>query len=149
MTSSMRFDSASLAVSSRSHALSSRSLSASVRSSSGNRGICASAIESIGIYLGSIAPIPVLCCVLMSIDQVLALLIEERDKLTRAIEALQGPTSRRGRPSKNASAIGAGIATPATPRKRRGMSPAARRAASARMRAYWAAKPKKDAGKKS
>jgi len=34
----------------------------------------------------------------MAIDHILALLASERDKLTRAIEALTGPTKRRGRP---------------------------------------------------
>jgi hypothetical protein len=34
----------------------------------------------------------------MPTDQIVALLITERDKLNRAIEALQGPTKRRGRP---------------------------------------------------
>ena len=39
----------------------------------------------------------------MSTDHILALLIAERDKLNRAIEALSGPAKRRGRPpgSKN------------------------------------------------
>jgi hypothetical protein len=37
----------------------------------------------------------------MPTERILALLIEERDKLNRAIEALQGPTKRRGRPPKN------------------------------------------------
>jgi hypothetical protein len=32
----------------------------------------------------------------MPTEQILALLIQERDKLNRAIEALQGPTKRRG-----------------------------------------------------
>jgi hypothetical protein len=37
----------------------------------------------------------------MSTEQILALLIAARDKLNRAIEALQGPTKRRGRPPGN------------------------------------------------
>jgi hypothetical protein len=37
----------------------------------------------------------------MPTEQILTLLIAERDKLNRAIEALQGPTKRRGRPPKN------------------------------------------------
>ena len=35
---------------------------------------------------------------MMASDYILALLISERDKLTTAIEALQGPTKRKGRP---------------------------------------------------
>jgi len=35
----------------------------------------------------------------MATDHILALLVSERDKLTRAIEALQRPTKRQGRPA--------------------------------------------------
>ena len=44
----------------------------------------------------------------MSTEEIIALLITERDKLNRAIEALQGPGKRRGRPPKNAG----GLTTP-------------------------------------
>jgi len=56
------------------------------------------------------------------------MLIAERDKLNRAITALQG----------------AGHASSPTPavRKRKGLSAAQRAAHSARMKAYWAAKRK-------
>jgi hypothetical protein len=37
----------------------------------------------------------------MDTQQIVALLIAERDRLNRAIEVLQGPTKRRGRPPKN------------------------------------------------
>ena len=37
----------------------------------------------------------------METSQIVALLVAERDRLNRAIEALQGPTKRRGRPPKN------------------------------------------------
>jgi hypothetical protein len=37
----------------------------------------------------------------MTAGQILTLLIAERDKLNRAIEVLQGPTKRSGRPPKN------------------------------------------------
>ena len=37
----------------------------------------------------------------MPIDHILSLLIAERDKLNRAIDALQEPTKRRGRPPKD------------------------------------------------
>jgi hypothetical protein len=37
----------------------------------------------------------------MPTEQIVALLIQERDRLNRAIEALQGPTKRIGRPPNN------------------------------------------------
>ena len=79
-------------------------------------------------------------------ENILALLVAERDKLNRAIEALQGPVKRRGRPPKNLAASAAGPPAPAKKRKG-GMSAAARKAQSGRMKAYWAAKRKKE-GKK-
>jgi hypothetical protein len=54
----------------------------------------------------------------MPTEQILALLIEERDKLNRAIEALQGPTKRRGRPPLSA-AIPVGAAETAQPAKKK------------------------------
>ena len=81
----------------------------------------------------------------MPTDQILQLLISERDRLTRAIEVLQGPIKRRGRPPKTAS-VALAVA-PATPNGRHGgMTPAARRAQSKRMKAYWAKKRKEGAG---
>jgi hypothetical protein len=77
----------------------------------------------------------------MPTEQILALLIAERDKLDRAIEALQGPTKRRGRPQKNP------LATPASPepaqpakKKRRKFTAAQRKQQGERMKAFWAAK---------
>jgi hypothetical protein len=82
----------------------------------------------------------------MPTEHIIALLIAERDKLNRAIEALQGPLKRRGRPPKNPLAAAmAPVATPAKTHK--GRSAAARKAQSQRMKAYWAAKWKKE-GKK-
>jgi hypothetical protein len=71
-------------------------------------------------------------------DHIIALLIAERDKLNRAIEALQGSAKRRGRPPK-------AVATPAAPSapKRKRQSAARRKAQADRMKAYWAAKRKK------
>ena len=83
---------------------------------------------------------------LMPTDHIIALLIAERDKLNRAIEALQGPIKRRGRPPKNLSAAAAPLVAPIA-KKRKGLSAAARKAQSVRMKAYWAAKRKKE-GKK-
>jgi hypothetical protein len=76
----------------------------------------------------------------MPTEHIVALLIEERDRLNRAIEALQGNLRRRGRPPKNPLA-----ATPVSlPVKKRGpgMSAAARKAQSQRMKAYWAKRRK-------
>jgi hypothetical protein len=84
---------------------------------------------------------------LMPTEQIVALLIAERDKLNRAIDALQGPTKRRGRPPKDP--LAAAAPAPAK-RKRRKFSAAQREAAAERMRQRWAAKRKggaKAAGK--
>lgn len=74
---------------------------------------------------------------------VLTILIAERDRLNQAIAVLQGGTAaatpkRRGRPpgSKNK--------TTATAKKRGKMSDAARKAASARMKKYWAQRRKQE-----
>jgi hypothetical protein len=76
----------------------------------------------------------------MPTEQIVALLIAERDRLNRAIEALAGSAQRRGRPPKNAQATAAAAAAPAKRRKRR--SAAQRKAQAERMRAYWAKRRK-------
>ena len=83
----------------------------------------------------------------MPTEQILALLVAERDKLNRAIEALQGPTKRRGRQPNSP------LATPASPepaqpakRKRRTFTAAQRKQQAERMKAFWAAK--REAGAK-
>ena len=79
----------------------------------------------------------------MPVDQILTLLITERDKLNRAIEALQGSAKQRGRPPKNPLME---IATPAAApvaKERKPRSAAQRKAQAERMKAYWAAKRKK------
>ena len=80
----------------------------------------------------------------MPTEQILALLIQERDRLSRAIEALQGTVTRRGRPPKSVSAI-----SEEAPRKKRKFTPAQRKKQAERMRAYWAAKRKQQSGKKA
>ena len=77
-------------------------------------------------------------------EQILSLLIAERDRLSNAIEALQGPTKHRGRPPKNPAASAAAV--PGVVRKRRGRSAAQRKAQAEKMRAYWA-KRRKEAAK--
>jgi hypothetical protein len=78
----------------------------------------------------------------MPTDQILALLMAEREKLNRAIEALQGAVKRRGRPPKNAVAAldSAAAAKPAGRRRKR--TAAQRKAQAERMRAYWAKRKK-------
>jgi hypothetical protein len=70
------------------------------------------------------------------INQIVALLIEERDRLNRAIEALHGGPRRRGRPPKNP------LGPSPQKRGRKSMSRAARLAQSRRMKKYWAERRK-------
>jgi len=76
----------------------------------------------------------------MSTEEIVRLLVAERERIDRAIEALQGP-KRRGRPPKNAVADSESQESPA-PRKKRTFSKAQRAAAAERMKKYWAAKRK-------
>jgi hypothetical protein len=81
----------------------------------------------------------------MPTDHILELLIAERDKISRAIEALGAGTKRRGRPP------GSGVKhvepepVVKTARKKPHFSPAQREAARKRMKAMW--KKRKAAGK--
>lgn len=74
---------------------------------------------------------------LMSISDIVALLEAERNRLDRAIEVLRGklPTT--------SNATGAGSRA-----RRGGMSAASRKAASDRMKRYWATKRRKAGAKK-
>jgi hypothetical protein len=80
----------------------------------------------------------------MPTEHILSLLISERDKLNRAIEALGEPVRRRGRPATSATPVAS--VTIVEPPKRRAFTPAQRRKQAARMKAFWAAK-RKAAGK--
>lgn len=92
----------------------------------------------------------------METSQIVALLQAERDRLNRAIELLQGPTKRRGRPPVNktafdynapdvpewvkpASAKGTAPKAKATAPKKRTMSAAGRKAIGDAARKRWAA----------
>jgi hypothetical protein len=79
-------------------------------------------------------------------EHIVALLIAERDKLNRAIEVLQGPMKRLGRPPKNAlNGVTPRVAveTPQPAKKqRRKVTAAQRKQQAERMKAYWAAKKK-------
>jgi hypothetical protein len=85
----------------------------------------------------------------MDTNQIVAELIQERDRLNRAIEALSGSVKRRGPPP--AKAVRSVAAPPAasTPTEaakpqsgRRAWSAEQLKAHSARMKAYWAKKRK-------
>ena len=82
----------------------------------------------------------------MPIEQILALLIEERDKFNRAIEALGGIVKkRRGRPPKNPLGTAVSMLAPQVtgkPRKARKFTAAQRAEQAARMKAYWAKRKK-------
>ena len=84
----------------------------------------------------------------MTTDEILQLLIAERERLSLAISALQGLTApkRRGRPPKNSLA-----AAPARRQKKQGrprFTKAQRQAQAERMRQYWANRRKQDAKSK-
>ena len=80
----------------------------------------------------------------MAINEIVAMLVAERDRLNRAIEALQGPAKRRGRPPASSAATVAAPAAAVKParRKRRKLTAAEKKAASERMKAFWAARRK-------
>jgi hypothetical protein len=89
---------------------------------------------------------------LMPTEHIVALLISKRDKLNRAIDALQGPTKRRGRPPRNPLAATTAPAAASIPvdgspaaakRKGRTFTAAQRKAFGERMKAYWAKRRKK------
>ena len=81
----------------------------------------------------------------MQTEQIIALLIAERDRLSRAIEALQGPARRRGRPpARPTNASPAATAVKAAPKKRR-ISAAGRRAIAEAAKRRWAAIKAKEA----
>jgi hypothetical protein len=83
---------------------------------------------------------------LMEIQQIVSLLVSERDRLSRAIEALGGGGKRRGRPRRNAATAPIHDIAPAASlprqRTRKPMTAAQRKAHSARMKAFWAARRK-------
>jgi hypothetical protein len=78
----------------------------------------------------------------MATDHILTLLIAERDKLNKAIEALGG-SSRSG--SGPAKAVGPAASAPSQKKKRKPLTAAQKKAHSERMKAFWAARRKKQA----
>lgn len=78
----------------------------------------------------------------MQTEHIVSLLVAERDRLNRAIHALQGHAKRRGRPT-GSGAAPAHTAPAKRKRRRSSMSAAARKQQSERMKAFWAARRKK------
>jgi hypothetical protein len=76
----------------------------------------------------------------MPTEHIVALLIAERDRLNRAIEALQGPIKRRGRPPKNLVTTNPG---PVPKKRGRTFTAAQRKAQAKRMKEMWAKRKKK------
>jgi hypothetical protein len=92
----------------------------------------------------------------MPTEQIVALLIAERDKLNRAIEVLQGPTKQRGRPPKNRWTFSTPLGTQvlsepkSAPKPRRRTFVAAQpRQQAQRMKAFGSAKKKAAAKRQS
>jgi hypothetical protein len=88
----------------------------------------------------------------MPTEHIIALLIEERDKLDLAIDALSGSEQRRGRPSSDDHAVAAGTAVavvaplpPVSSKRKRTFTAAQRKAQAEKMKLYWAAKRKNEA----
>ncbi len=83
-------------------------------------------------------------------NSALNILVQERDRISQAIQILQGDAvtpapKRRGRPPKSAAAASAPAASAPKAKKKRGrpqMSDEARQAVSERMRKYWAKRRK-------
>jgi hypothetical protein len=96
-------------------------------------------------FSGPFTPLHRATILWMPTDQILSLLLAERDKLNRAIEALQGPTKRRGRlpknPTLNHPSVPDGVkpASAKTPvHRKRTMSAAGRKAIRDAVRKRWA-----------
>jgi len=83
----------------------------------------------------------------MEIQQIVSLLVSERDRLNRAIEALGG-SEHRGSPRRKVPSTPVQASAPVSQpsvRKRRPMTAAKRKAHSARMKAFWAERRKSTA----
>jgi hypothetical protein len=76
----------------------------------------------------------------MPTEHIVALLIQERDKLNRAIAALQEGVKRRGRPPKNPLLGGSSVPTTGKKngaRKKRAWSASRKQEQAKRMKEYW------------
>jgi hypothetical protein len=87
--------------------------------------------------------------VTMATEHILSLLIAERDKLSKAIEALGGAPAPKPVASPKVvdapAPVAAAAPAPAKRRKRKPLTAAQKKAHSERMRAFWAARRKKQA----
>jgi hypothetical protein len=81
----------------------------------------------------------------MATEHILSLLIAERDKLSKAIEALGGTTPKPVATSVTAHVTAAPASAPTKKRKRKALTAAQKQAHSDRMKAFWAARRKKSA----
>jgi hypothetical protein len=81
----------------------------------------------------------------MATEHILSLLIAERNKLNKAIEALGGTTNAPSVPSKVSAAPAPAAAPAKGVRKRKPLTAAQKKAHSERMKAFWAARRKKAA----
>jgi len=77
----------------------------------------------------------------MPIDHIVSMLVAERDRLNRAIEALQGGNRRVARPAQTSHRAAPAAAAG---RRRKPMSAAQKKAHSERMKAFWAERRKKE-----
>jgi len=77
----------------------------------------------------------------MATDHILTLLIAERDKLNKAIDALGGAT----KPVGPASVAAPRVAAAPTKKKRKPLTAVQKKAHSDRMKAFWATRRKKQA----
>ena len=80
----------------------------------------------------------------MATEHIVQLLIQERDRLSRAIEALQGsPATRRGRPPKKPAVTATTVVPETNPlapiKKRKPFSAAAKRKMALAQKKRWAA----------
>ena len=85
----------------------------------------------------------------MATEQIVTLLILERDKLNRAIEALGAPAKRPGRPRKASTPPAAALAVTAASvsvKKRKPMTAAQKKALSQKMKAAWVKRRKRANG---
>jgi AT hook motif len=73
----------------------------------------------------------------MFTEQIVSLLIQERDRLNRAIEALRGGAKGRGRPPKNVALT---TVENEQPEKKRYVNAASRKKMAAAQKKRWAAK---------
>jgi len=79
----------------------------------------------------------------MDIQNILADLKRERDRLNSAITALEGPARRRGRPAGSGAGSSSSSSVSSGRRPRRHMSAAARKRISEMMKQRWAERKRK------